>query len=133
MIKDTGLKYISWLMLMLILLTVAIILSKETLLLNNATLLVGLCSANAFFFLYEAITINIMEKKRKTASDKQIVNLYLLFKVGRILFALLGVAIYAFTAKVELKRFVLFFVLIYFIYLLFNTLYLTNREKKLKK
>ena len=133
MIKDTGLKYISWLMLMLILLTVAIILSKETLLLNNATLLVGLCSANAFFFLYEAITINIIEKKRKTASDKQIVNLYLLFKVGRILFALLGVAIYAFTAKVELKRFVLFFVLIYFIYLLFNTLYLTNREKKLKK
>ena len=131
--KDITLKYVLWLTLMSILLTVVIVLSRETLLLNNTTLFVGLCSANALFLLYEIAAIGIIEKKRKTVSDKQIVNVYLLFKVGRILLTLIGVAVYAFTAKVELKRFILFFILIYFIYLLFDTLYLTNREKNLKK
>ena len=133
MTKNITLKYILGLTLGAILIFVVIILLRETLLLNNTALLIGLCSANALFFLYETVAIGIIEKKRKTASDKQMVNIYLLFKVGRILLALVGATIYVFTVNVELKRFILFFVLIYFIYLLFDTLYLTNREKNLKK
>lgn len=133
MIKESRLKYILYLTLLLCLLTVGIILSRESLLLNNASLLVALSSANAFFFIYEVLSIIITEKKRQTANSKQLVNTFLALKVGRILLSLMFATVYALAIKVELKRFILLFVLVYFVYLLFDTLYLAKREKKLKK
>lgn len=133
MIKESRLKYILYLTLLLCLLTVGIILSRESLLLNNASLIVALSSANAFFFIYEVLSIIITEKKRQTANSKQLVNTFLALKVGRILLSLMFATVYALAIKVELKRFILLFVLVYFVYLLFDTLYLAKREKKLKK
>lgn len=99
---------------------------------NEATLY-GILIAIWFYGIYELITILIVESKRKTANPRQLVNLYMALKTVKLLLSLLIASIYIFAVKIEIKRFVLFFVLIYFIYLLFDTLYLTNREKELKK
>jgi uncharacterized protein (DUF58 family) len=76
--------------------------------------------------------VKVIETKRKTVSAKQLVNIYLAVKTGRILLSLIAVAVYALAFRVELKQFILFFVVIYFIYLLFDTWYLTRQERKLK-
>jgi hypothetical protein len=87
-------------------------------------------AAMSFFFLYEVIVILITEKKRKTITPRQSVNLFLGLKVGKIFLSLVFVTIYALAVKIEVKRFVLIFVLLYFIYLLFDTIYLAKKEKK---
>ncbi|MDL2241399.1 hypothetical protein LJB91_00635 [Bacteroidales bacterium OttesenSCG-928-L03] len=95
-------------------------------------LAIGICCAIAFFFVYELCTVIVLENKRSKLSAKQMVNLYLGLKVGKILLSLILVTIYAVVAKLELKRFVLVFVALYLVYLLFDTLYLTRREKEMK-
>lgn len=99
----------------------------------DTTFLAWIVGAIVFFDICEITTILVVDAKRKTATAKQMVNIYMLMKVGRILLSLLLATVYAIFVKVELKRFVLVFVLLYFIYLLFDTLYLANSEKKLKK
>ena len=86
-----------------------------------------------FFFVCELITILLVEKNRKNNNPHQLVNLYLGLKVGKILLSLVYIGIYMALVNVELKRFVLVFVLLYFVFLLFDTLYLTNSEKKLNR
>jgi hypothetical protein len=86
--------------------------------------------AVAFFFLYEIMVIFLTEKKRKTITPAQSINLFLGLKLGKIILSLFCISIYAFAVKIELKRYVLVFVLLYFIYLLFDTLFLTSRERK---
>jgi hypothetical protein len=86
--------------------------------------------AMAFFFLYEIAAILVSEKKRKTITPRQSVNLFLGLKVGKIFLSLIFVTVYALAVRIEVKRFVLIFVLLYFIYLLFDTIYLTKNEKK---
>jgi hypothetical protein len=86
--------------------------------------------AIALLFLYELMVILITGKKSDVFTPRQSVNLFLGLKVGKIVLALLFVAVYAIAVKIELKRFVLVFVGLYFIYLLFDTIYLTRRERK---
>jgi hypothetical protein len=88
--------------------------------------------ALALFFLYESITIRITDKKGNTITPRQSVNLFLGMKVGKILLSLIFITAYVVVVKIEKKSFVLLFVLLYFVYLLFDTLYLANREKQLK-
>jgi len=93
----------------------------------------GIAIAIAIFFLYELFVILFTEKISKAINSRQSVNLFLAFKTGKIILSLLFIAIYAAMVKVELKRFILVFIILYFIYLLFDTVYLVNREKKNKK
>ena len=86
-----------------------------------------------FLFLYELATILIIDKKSNAISAQKSVNLYLGLKVGKILLSVFFVLIYAVVVKLEMKRFIMVFVLLYFIYLVFNTLYLSSREKEAKK
>jgi hypothetical protein len=86
-----------------------------------------------FLFAYELSTIIIVKKKMKTANPRQIVSIYMLLKGGKLFLFLAGLVIYMLAVKIETKRFVLVAVAIYFIYLLFDTLFLTSTEKKLKK
>ncbi|GHT26442.1 hypothetical protein FACS189432_00880 [Bacteroidia bacterium] len=88
--------------------------------------------ALAFLFLSEAMTIWVIDAKRKTLKPGQSINLFLGLKVGKIILALLFISIYAFAIKIEVKRFVLVFVAIYFVYLLFDTLFLVAGEKHKK-
>jgi hypothetical protein len=93
---------------------------------------VGIVLAISMFFVYENFIIIYTENKSKSLSSRQSVNLFLGFKAGKIILSLLFITIYALAVKVELKRFVLVFVVLYFIYLLFDTIYMVTREKKLK-
>jgi hypothetical protein len=85
--------------------------------------------AIAFFFLYEVMVILLTEKKKKTLTPRQSINLFLGLKVGTIILSLAFIAIYALAVKVEMKRFALVFIGLYFIYLLFDTAYLAKKEK----
>ena len=101
-------------------------------LLESESALYGLVIAVWLFALYEFCTILVVENKRNTSNPRQLINTYMALKVGKILFSLLFAGIYVFAFKEESKRFVLLFVLLYFIFLLFDTLYLSFREKELK-
>jgi hypothetical protein len=124
-------KYICYLVILNGLLTTAL-LSSWNLFFEDVRPLVGIAFAMALFLLYETMIIVFTDKKSETITPRQSVNLFLGLKVGKIILSLLFIAVYAFAFKVELKRFILIFVILYFIYLLFDTIYLANREKELK-
>jgi hypothetical protein len=94
--------------------------------------LAGTGAAIAFFFLYEILVMLITNRKSKSITPRQSVNLFLGLKVGKILLSLVFIVIYALAVKVETKRFVLIFVALYFIYLMFDTIYLARNEKNRK-
>ena len=99
---------------------------------EDARSMVGITFALLLFFFYELFVILFTERKSETISSRQSVNLFLGFKAGKIVLSLLFIALYAIIVKVEIKQFIWVFLAIYLIYLLFDTLYLTNREKSLK-
>ncbi|GHV10667.1 hypothetical protein FACS1894162_5300 [Bacteroidia bacterium] len=86
-----------------------------------------------FLLAYSAATIFVVKKQTKSLRPQQVVSLYMLLKGAKLLLFLLAVFIYVFTVKIEVKPFVLIAIGIYFIFLLFDTWYLTSVEKKLKK
>jgi hypothetical protein len=86
--------------------------------------------AMAVFFLYEIMVILLTGVGGKALSPRQSINLFLGLKVGKVILSLLFIAVYAVVVNVELRRFVLVFVLLYFFYLLFDTIYLASREKQ---
>jgi L-asparagine transporter-like permease len=90
---------------------------------------VGAC---LFFCIYEWIAITIIETKRKTVSPRQSINLFMGLKIGKIVLSLFFVMVYALTVKTELTRFVVVFVILYLIFLVFDTVYLAGREKSMK-
>jgi hypothetical protein len=90
---------------------------------------VGAC---LFLCIYEWIAISIVEKK-KTISSHQSVNLFMGLKVGKILLSIFFVMIYALAVKVEVMRFLMIFVIMYLVFLAFDTIYLVYREKEAKK
>jgi len=100
---------------------------------NDVRPVLGLGIAMAIFCLYELFVIQFTDSKSKTVTSRQSVNLFLGFKTGKIVLSLIFIAVYVFTIKVEPKRFVSAFLVLYFIYLVFDTLYLTGREKINKK
>ncbi|MDR3340130.1 MAG: hypothetical protein LBT25_08610 [Candidatus Symbiothrix sp.] len=89
--------------------------------------------AIAFLFLYELMLILVTRKKSDTISPRKSINLFLGLKVGKILLSLLFITVYAIAIKIELRSFILVFMALYFIYLLFDTIYLTKNEKIKKK
>jgi hypothetical protein len=91
---------------------------------------VGAC---LFLWIYEWITIKIVEAKNKTVSPRQSINLFMGLKVGKILLSVFFIMIYSFSVKVEMMRFVMVFVGLYLIFLVFDTIYLVLREKEAKK
>jgi len=125
-------KYILYLVLLNgLLATVLIIQGKDFF--ENPRALTGMAVALAMFFLYETFVIWFMETKGRAIPARKTVNTFLGFKVGKIFLSLLFIAIYALTIKVELKRFVMVFLALYFIYLFFDTAYMISWEKDNKK
>ena len=83
--------------------------------------------------VYEVVVVIIVNKYANQDNPRKLVNAYLATKVGRIFLALVYAMGYVLIVKEEIKTFVLVFVLIYFIFLLFDTLLLTSWEKNIKK
>ena len=100
---------------------------------NDVRLYLWMVVAFAFFFIYEAMVIVLTDKKSKTLTGRQSINFFLGLKVGKIILSLLFIGVFVIAVNIELKRFVLVFVLLYLVYLLFNTLYLACLEKELKR
>ena len=92
----------------------------------------GITVALAMFFLFELFIILFTESKGKNLTSRQLVNLFLGYKAGKIILSLLFIAIYASVIKVEMKPFIWVFVALYFIFLAFDTFYLATREKRMK-
>lgn len=124
-------KYISYLVILNGVLTTMLLSFRNTIF-GDIRPLMGIAFAMALFLLYETFVIVFTEKKSETITPRQSINLFLGLKVGKIILSLLFIAVYAITVKVELKQFILIFVILYIIYLLFDTIYLANREKELK-
>jgi hypothetical protein len=98
----------------------------------NTTPTIWTAVAIAILFLCEIMTIFVTDAKREILTANQLINLFLGLKVGKMILSILFIGIYAISVKMEVKRFVLIFLAIYFIYLLFDTLFLVAGEKKLK-
>jgi hypothetical protein len=108
----------------------AILLNFGDSLLTNRTPVYWLMGVNIALMLYELMTVFIIEKKRETANPRQLVNMYMGLKVIRLLLSLFFVVVYYFAVGEEMKRFAMVFVVIYLVYLLFDTMYLAKGEKK---
>jgi len=100
---------------------------------NNVQAMKGISYALLMFFIYELFVIVFTETKYTTLTPRQSINLFLGFKVGKIILSLFFIVIYAVVVRVEFMRFLFVFVVLYMIYLLFDTIYLISREKSMKK
>jgi len=125
-------KYILYITLLYGVLTV-ILFTKGNEIFKFGVSITGIAVATTAFFIYELFVIFFTESKSKTFNSRQTINLFLGFKVGKIILSLLFLSIYAMTVKMELKRFIGAFLVLYLIFLIFETAYLLNREKNLKK
>jgi hypothetical protein len=125
-------KYIAGLVILNALLVLGLLLCR-TFIFSDVRPFVWSGIAIVFLFLYELMLILITGKKSDTISPRKSINLFLGLKVGKILLSLLFITVYALAIKIELRSFVLVFVALYFIYLLFDTIYLTKNEKIKKK
>lgn len=126
-------KWIGYLILLTAVILSPLVIIFNSYLFSDEAAFYGILAAIWFYCFYELITILVVEKKRESVNPRQLATIYMGLKVVKILLSLLFAGIYVFAVNIEVKRFVLLFVLTYFIYLLFDTLYLTNREKELKK
>ncbi len=86
----------------------------------------------SFLFLFESLVICIVDSASKKLGQRKLANLYLLLKVVKILSSLAFVGIYAINNKEGIRSFVLVFVFFYFLFLLFDTLFFSRVEKRLK-
>ncbi|MDR0546118.1 MAG: hypothetical protein LBG77_00790 [Dysgonamonadaceae bacterium] len=86
-----------------------------------------------FFSAYTLSSFYIISKKKKTDNPHQLLSLYMLLKMVKIVLFAIFLAVYIFTVHVDTKRFVLAAGLLYILFLIINTLYITSVEKSLKK
>ena len=93
----------------------------------------GIGMAIMMFTFYEIVSVWLIESNSKKITPRKSINLLMGLKVGKILLALLFMAVYMFTVNVERQNFLMVFIVLYLIYLFSNTFYLTRREKKLKE
>ncbi|MDR1763236.1 MAG: hypothetical protein LBR64_04700 [Dysgonamonadaceae bacterium] len=96
------------------------------------TALIWTYTAVALLFILESIIILTTERKSRTITPAQSVNLFMELKIGKILLSVAFLLVYAIAVGVETKRFLLVFLALYLVYLAFDTFYLTSRERALK-
>jgi 4-hydroxybenzoate polyprenyltransferase len=94
--------------------------------------LIGVAAAVLMFILFELFVILNSDRKNKPEKKRQSINLILGYKTARILLSIVFLSIYAMAVKLEIKRFVVVFLVLYLIFLLFDTVYLLKRERILK-
>ena len=86
----------------------------------------------SFLVAYAASTVVIINKKKKTATAKQITLIYMALRAVRLLVFLAIIMVYMVVVKIEVKRFALVAIAMYLLYLLLDTLFLSITEKRLK-
>jgi len=125
-------KFILYLAVLNCLLTTLLILYWK-IIFDDIRSMLGITFALILFFLYEVFVIIFTESKSESLSPRQSINLFLGLKVGKTIVALLFLAVYAVIVRSEIKPFIGVFLALYFIYLLFDTIYWLSKERSLMK
>lgn len=87
-----------------------------------------------FFIVFELLSLIFVEKQSRTATDTQLLNLYQLNKVIKIIVSLFIITIIAITIKdkVLVKKLAFSFIALYFCFLAISSFQLLKIEKMLK-
>lgn len=97
----------------------------------NIYWLVGTC---LFFLLLETgIILYIINTSKDKKKDKKLVNAYLLTKVVKIFLSLFIIAFYLLQIKTEVKAYLVLFAVLYFCYLILESILFIKIEKRLKE
>ncbi|SHG00277.1 7TM diverse intracellular signaling domain-containing protein [Dysgonomonas macrotermitis] len=86
-----------------------------------------------FFLIFEVGIMLFVNNASEKKDKKQMVNIYMLTKVVKILAALVVIGIFAFYDKENLKGFVAVFILLYLLYLVAETSLFVKIEKHIKE
>jgi len=86
-----------------------------------------------FFLVLEPLMMSLVENGSRKKDKKQMVNVYMLTKVVKVLASLVFIAVYVLAVKENVKVFVTVFILFYILYLIVETLLFLNLEKHLKE
>lgn len=87
----------------------------------------------AFFVLAETLLVSMAYTKSRTATSKQMVNVYMLSKVLKIVLSLVFVLIYFVIERTfQFKNFAIVFIIFYLLFLFIETFFFTRIEKQLK-
>ena len=87
----------------------------------------------SFFFLIELATVYAVDNGIKKSNQRKLINIYLLIGVVKFFLSLIFIATYAIVVKDEKRNFGIVFILLYFLYILFDLFYYSRIEQKLKK
>lgn len=91
---------------------------------------VGLAS---FYLIIESLVVSLVEKCSQKKDKKQLVNMYMLTKVIKVIASLIFVTVYVLTVKENIKAFVAVFILFYLLYLIAETFIFMKIEKRIKE
>ncbi|WP_165025867.1 hypothetical protein [Dysgonomonas sp. ZJ279] len=86
-----------------------------------------------FFLVLESSVVAYVEAQSRKATQRQLLNTYMLTKIVKIFASIIFVGIYALVIKEGIKNFILIFMLFYLLYLFVETLIFTRIEKRLKE
>ncbi len=86
-----------------------------------------------YFLIIESGIMLYVNSASETKDKKQMVNVYMLTKVVKILLSLVVIAIFAFNYKDQLKGFIIVFILFYLLYLAVETSLFVKIEKHIKE
>ena len=86
-----------------------------------------------FFLFVEIAIIYTVDIGSKRLEQKKLVNLYMSIRVAKIILALIFMGMYSLIIKIEIKNFVLVFMLFYLFSIIFETWYFVNIERRIKR
>lgn len=85
------------------------------------------------FMIMETAVLLFAEQKSRNATAKQMVNVYLLTKVIKVILSLVFITAYVLIVKGNIKSFVLIYMIFYLFFLFVETKLFTQIEKHLKE
>jgi uncharacterized membrane protein len=103
------------------------------LLLENKELLTWEIGLVLFLLVYGLATVWTVNKKKDIKNPRQLLTFYMSLRGIRFFVILSVIIIYIAFIRVEVKMFLILTVIIYAVYLLFDTLYLLSVERQIKK
>lgn len=86
-----------------------------------------------FYLIIESLVVSLVEKCSQKKDKKQLVNMYMLTKVIKVITSLIFVTVYVLTVKENIKAFVAVFILFYLLYLIAETFIFMKVEKRIKE
>lgn len=87
----------------------------------------------AFHLVIEYIVVSMVETLSRKKDKKQMVNIYMLTKVIKIIASLIFITVYVLAVKENVKAFVAVFILFYLLYLIVETFIFMKIEKRIKE